>query len=240
MASDGVAVGRDGSCERMLRGLVVALLVCCQCTASILEMLTSQFGLVQEFGEPIVAALVAGSRPRAQKRFVNSVGRTFCVVVSDNNTLQPAVCDLVMLAEVLRRTSEQLKSRDLNFAIRLQATKIYPLVSFVLNSTHSRQTPAQRNTIYTQQQWLPAQSTHRSNTPPAHKSSTQQPHNPNSQLSSHKPAQKHTCTQMPSSPAPAFNSPQTLVLQAVSPFTTCNASKPDSAERTSCKKRRRS
>jgi hypothetical protein len=28
VASDGVAVGRDGSCERMLSGLIVALSVC--------------------------------------------------------------------------------------------------------------------------------------------------------------------------------------------------------------------
>ena len=93
VASDGVAVGREGSCERMLRGLGVALLVCCQCIISILEMPTLQFGLVQEFDEPIVAAPVAGSRPRAQKRSVDSAGRTLCVVVFDN-TLQRDGCDL--------------------------------------------------------------------------------------------------------------------------------------------------
>ena len=94
VASDGVAVGRDGSCERMLRGLGVALLVCCQCIISILEMPTSQLELAQEFGEPIVAAPVAGSRPRAQKRSVDSVGRTFCMVVTDNTLLQQDGCDL--------------------------------------------------------------------------------------------------------------------------------------------------
>jgi hypothetical protein len=106
VASDGVAVGRDGSCERILRGLVVGWLVCYECVTSILEMPTSRFGLARESDEPIVAAPVADLKPRAQKRSVDSVGRTFCVVVFDN-TLQQARCDLVVLAEVLRRTNKR-------------------------------------------------------------------------------------------------------------------------------------
>ena len=106
MASDGVAVGRDGSCERMLRGLNVALLVCCRCVASNLQMPTSQLELAQELDEPIVAAPVAGSRPRAQKRSVNSVGRTFCVVIFDD-ILQRTVSNLV----VMRRSCGERASK---------------------------------------------------------------------------------------------------------------------------------
>jgi hypothetical protein len=87
VAVDGATVGREDSCDRILRGLFVALLIYYHRVASILEMPTSQLGLAQEFDEPIVAALVAGSRPQVQKHSVNSVGQTLCVVVSDNNTL---------------------------------------------------------------------------------------------------------------------------------------------------------
>lgn len=106
MANDGVAVGRDGSCERMLRGLVVALLVCCQCITNILHVHTSQSGLAQEFDVPIVAAPVAGSRPRAQKRSVDSVGRTFCVVIFDD-ILQRTISNLV----VMRRSCGERASK---------------------------------------------------------------------------------------------------------------------------------
>lgn len=118
VASDGVAVGREGSCERMLSGLYGSVIsMRYECIASILEIPTSQFELAQEFDGPIVAAPVAGSRPRAQKRSVYSVGRTCCVVVFDSDTLQRARCHLVVLAEVLRRMSEQSRSRDSNFAV---------------------------------------------------------------------------------------------------------------------------
>jgi hypothetical protein len=84
-AVDGVAVGREGSCERMLRDLLdVAVSIC---AVIYLEMgygnfLTSSLAQAQGFGELLLGReLVVDSRLLARKRSVDSVGRTLCEMV---------------------------------------------------------------------------------------------------------------------------------------------------------------